>query len=84
MGTAEILGSIGSASTNFDSTLFIPSQSANGLEVNQYDIENDRWGEKLSFDLSDTKDDEGGSYIKIMNGKVIYQFMQQRMGIPFL
>jgi hypothetical protein len=70
VGPAEILGSIGGASANFDSTIFIPSQSANGLEVNQYDIENDRWGEKLSFDLSATKDDEGGSYTKIMNGKV--------------
>ena len=46
VGPAEILGSIGGASANFDSTIFIPSQSANGLEVNQYDIENDRWGDK--------------------------------------
>lgn len=69
VGTDEILGSIGSASI-FNSTLFISSQSANGLEVNQYNIENGKWDKKLTFDTGDSKDDEGGSYIKLLNGKL--------------
>ena len=70
VGPDEILGSIGGASAIFNSTIFIPSQSANGVEVNQYDIENDKWGKKLSFDLADTKDERSAPYIKIMNGKL--------------
>ncbi len=49
VGPAEILGSIGGASAIFNSTIFIPSQSANGVEVNQYDIENDKWGDKTNI-----------------------------------
>lgn len=66
----EILGSIGDSSAIFNSTIFIPSQSANGLEVNQYDIENDKWGKKLTFDLPHTEDSEDAPYIKLMNGKI--------------
>ena len=65
----ETLGSIGGSSAIYNSTLFIPSQTANGIEVNQYDIESDKWGKKLAFDLVDTKDDEEAPYIKVMNGK---------------
>lgn len=72
LGPNEILGSIADSSTIHNSTLFIPSQSANGVEVNQYDIENDKWGETLSFDLSDMKDDGDfdGAFTKLINGKL--------------
>ena len=68
-GPDKILGSIGGESVIFNSTIFIPSQSANGVEVNQYDIENEKWDTKLTFDLADTKDGES-PYMKIMNGKI--------------
>ncbi|HJF32457.1 MAG TPA: hypothetical protein K8V56_11880 [Sporosarcina psychrophila] len=66
---AEILESISGDSAIFNSTIFIPSQSANGLEVNQYDIENEKWDKKLTFDIVDTKNEES-PYIKVMNGKL--------------
>lgn len=69
VGPSEVLDSIGSASI-FNSTLFIPSHSVHGVDINRYDIENDKWDTKLTFDLGNTKDDEGGSYIKLMNGKL--------------
>lgn len=69
VGPDEILGSIGGESAIFNSTIFIPSQSANGVEVNQYDIENEKWDTKLTFDLVDTKDGES-PYMKLMNGKI--------------
>lgn len=65
----EKLVSLGGSSAIYNSTLFIPSQTANGIEVNQYDIESDKWGKKLSFDLVDTKNDEEAPYIKVRNGK---------------
>ena len=65
----EKLGSLGGSSAISNSTLFIPSQTANRIEVNLYDIESDKWGKKLSFDLVDTKNDEEAPYIKVMNGK---------------
>ncbi|MEK5068756.1 hypothetical protein [Sporosarcina sp. FSL K6-1508] len=66
---AEVLGSISGETTIFNSTIFITSQSANGLEVNQYNIENEKWDKKLTFDIVDTKDGES-PYIKAMNGKL--------------
>ena len=51
VGSDEILGSIGGSSAIYNSTLFIPSQTANGIEVNQYNIESEKWGKKLTFDL---------------------------------
>ena len=54
----EIRGTLGDSSAIFHSTIFIPSQSADHLEVNQYDIEKEKWGKKLSFDLPYNKEDE--------------------------
>ncbi|WP_438313212.1 hypothetical protein [Sporosarcina sp. FA9] len=64
-----MLGSIGDASAILDSAIFIPSQLANGLEVYVFDIENEEWGENLTFDLVDTND-EDMPYMKVMNGKL--------------
>ncbi|MEK5037543.1 hypothetical protein [Sporosarcina sp. FSL K6-3457] len=67
---SEMVESMDSSSAIYDSTIFIPSQTANSVEVHQYDIENDKWGEILSFDLSDTKDNERGFHTQIVNGKL--------------
>jgi len=66
----EILGLMDGSPAIHNSTLFIPSESANGVDIHQYDIENDKWGEILSFNLSDNKDNELGSHMQIMNGKL--------------
>lgn len=65
-----ILRFIGDSSAVFDSTIFIPSQSASGFEVNKYDIENEKWGKKLTVDLPNNTDGEGEPYINLMNGKI--------------
>lgn len=65
----EVLESIGDAPAILDATIFIPSQSANGLEVNMYDIENEEWGEKRTVALGDMKDDET-PYLQVVNGKL--------------
>ncbi|MFS0576157.1 hypothetical protein AB1K83_10995 [Sporosarcina sp. 179-K 3D1 HS] len=65
----EALNSINNASAILNSTLYIPSQSASGLEVHQYDIQNEKWGETLTYDL-DSMDDENAPYMKVMNGKL--------------
>ena len=66
----EIRRTLGDLSAIFHSTIFIPSQSADHLEVNQYDIEKGKWGKKLSFNLPYNKEDEGAPYIKVMSGKI--------------
>ncbi|WP_066259414.1 hypothetical protein [Neobacillus drentensis] len=66
----EIRGTLGDLSAIFHSTIFIPSQTAGRLEVNQYDIEKGKWGKKLSFNLPYNQEDEGAPYIKVMSGKI--------------
>lgn len=66
----EIRGTLGDSSAIFHSTIYIPSQSESGLEVDSYDIEKEKWGKKLIVDLSYNMEDEGAPYIKLMNGKI--------------
>jgi hypothetical protein len=66
----EILRSISNMSAIFQSTMYIPSISTTGLEVNQYDLEKEKWGKKLTVDVPNHTDDEGAPYIKLMNGKI--------------
>lgn len=61
---------VGETSAILDTTIYMPSQSANGLVVHMYDIENEEWGEKLTVALGDTKENNA-LYIKMMNGKMI-------------
>ncbi|MEK3889827.1 hypothetical protein [Bacillus sp. FSL K6-3431] len=65
----DLSGDIDSSAI-YDSTIFIPSQSASGLEVNQYDIEKRKWGKKLTFDLLPAKSGEDTPFVQLMNGKV--------------
>jgi len=67
----DIVGSMDASSAVHHSTVLIPSQTANGIEVSRYDIESDKWGETLSFDVPNRKTDEASSsYTKLMNGKL--------------
>lgn len=70
VGPADILDSIGSDSAIFNSTILIPTQAENSVEVSHYDIANEKWDKKLAFDLFGTKDDENAPYMKVMNGKI--------------
>lgn len=65
----EMLDSLDS-STISDSTIFIPSQLESGYEVSQYDIETEKWGNKIAFDLPDTKNGHNSPFMKLMNGKI--------------
>jgi hypothetical protein len=67
----EILGPKSESSTISNSTLFTSSQSENSLEVNQYDIENDKWGKKLTFDVPKPTVEEGVPFIKLMNENIV-------------
>lgn len=58
------------SSSIFDSTIFIQSQSGNGIDVSQYDIEKKEWVKELSFDFLETKDGKEDSYIKLMEGRI--------------
>jgi len=75
----DIVGSMDDSSAISNSIILIPSRTANGVEVSRFDIESEKWGETLSFDLSDMKDAEAGAYSKIMNGK-IYTFYTTNHG----
>ena len=66
----DIVGSMDDSSAIYNSTILIPSRTANGLDISQYDIESDKWGETLSFDLSDMKVDGAGTFTKLMNGNL--------------
>ena len=65
----EMLGLINTAAI-FNSTIYLHSLSANGLEISQYDVEKEEWGEKLTFELPIAENTEGTPYVKLMNGKI--------------
>ncbi|MGN7296714.1 hypothetical protein [Ferdinandcohnia sp. SAFN-114] len=52
-----------------DTTIYIPNQSPNGIEVNQYNIEKDSWGEKQIFKVEQEKG-EHAPFIELQNGKI--------------
>jgi len=53
----------------YDTTVYIPNQSPNGIEVNQYNIENNSWGEKQLFNVEHDKG-EHEPFIELQNGKI--------------
>ncbi|WP_338448633.1 hypothetical protein R4Z09_20760 [Niallia oryzisoli] len=53
-----------------DSTIFIHNRSANGIEVNQYDMEKEEWENPLTFELPLSANKKDQPYIKFMNGKM--------------
>jgi hypothetical protein len=62
-----------------NSKIFIVSPSGNGLEVSQYDIEKEEWGQNLHFDFLETQPSEDDSFITLLEGKV-YQFASNKNG----
>ncbi|MFS0862295.1 hypothetical protein [Fredinandcohnia sp. 179-A 10B2 NHS] len=65
----ELLEQVGAASI-FGSTIFIPTHTATGLEVSQYDIETEKWGKVQKFDIVLSENGDESPYLKLMNGKV--------------
>lgn len=53
-----------------DSAIFVYNLSANGVEVNQYDMVKEEWGNPLTFELPLSASKENQPYIKFMNGKM--------------
>lgn len=56
----------------YGSDIFVHTPSANGIEVNQYDMEKEEWGNKLTFETSLSEEMKAQPYIKFMNGKVYF------------
>lgn len=65
----ELVEQVGAASI-FGSTIFIPTHTATGLEVSQYDIETGKWGQVQKFDIVLSESSDESPYLKLMNGKV--------------
>lgn len=55
--------------TLYNNTVYIPNPTLNGIEVKQYNIENDSWGEKQLFKVEHDKG-EHEPFIKLQNGKI--------------
>ncbi|MCS0543415.1 hypothetical protein NXY55_25890, partial [Aeromonas veronii] len=55
--------------TLYDNTVYIPNPTPNGIEVNQYNIEKDSWGEKQLFKVKHDKG-EHAPFIELLNGKI--------------
>lgn len=53
-----------------NTTLYIPSQLEDRLEVEQYDLVNEEWKNPIVFDLSDKKKTIDEPFIKLMDGKI--------------
>lgn len=66
----EILASIDGTTAIYNSTIYFIQHTVNGVDAIQYDIENEKWGETLSFDIADRRDSEEGAFTKILNGKL--------------
>ncbi|MFZ3591739.1 hypothetical protein ACOI1C_21605 [Bacillus sp. DJP31] len=66
----EELGFSSDSYSIFESTLYIPSQTPNGLEVTQYDIEAEKWGEKQVVDVVFSGKEVDAPYMKQLNGKI--------------
>lgn len=58
------------ASAIYEAKIYIPSLSADGVDVNVYDIEKQEWDDKLTVALADMKEDEA-PFIQMINGKLI-------------
>ncbi|MFJ7730759.1 hypothetical protein ACIQXF_02570 [Lysinibacillus sp. NPDC097231] len=54
----------------YESYIYIPVHSANGLELNRYNIEKKQWEEPLNIKYSSKVSDEDIPFLKITDGKV--------------
>ncbi|MEQ2525074.1 hypothetical protein WMO40_00060 [Bacillaceae bacterium CLA-AA-H227] len=62
-------------STIIDSTLYVSSRVDSGLELSQYDLEKDEWGEKKAVDLPKYKNGYESMYTNLMNGKIYTAYL---------
>ncbi len=65
----EITESLHSAVVS-DSMIFLPVYTEEAIEISQYDIEKEEWGEKQIFHIDHAKDSETVPYIQLLNGKI--------------
>ena len=61
----------------YGSAIFVHTPSANGIEVNQYDMEKEEWGNKLTFETSLSEDKEGSALYKIHEWKSLFHSFNQ-------
>ncbi|WP_413305978.1 hypothetical protein AA0X95_04820 [Bacillus sp. 1P10SD] len=66
----EMLGSINNLAAVSQSSIYIPSQTAKGIEVNTYDIKNQKWGTKLTIEIVQNKNGESSPYMKLIYDKL--------------
>ncbi|WP_449620760.1 hypothetical protein [Robertmurraya sp. Marseille-Q9965] len=64
-------------STIVDSKLYISTPLENGIEVTQYDIEKDKWGEKSVIELPKYKNSDESIYTNLMNGKIYVAYLTE-------
>ena len=55
-----------------DEDIFIPIYSANGIEMNQYNIEKKQWGEPINFNYPSVAKDGNKPFLKLLDGKLYF------------
>ena len=65
----EVIGFIDN-SLIVDSTVYIPVQTENEIEIIQYDIETQKWDKKQTFAVEQSKDAEDAPFVKLQDGKI--------------
>ena len=56
--------------TRLGSTIYMYNLTVNGLELNHYNIETKKWGEKRTFNFPNQTYEENAPYFEVLNGKV--------------
>ncbi|WP_449538008.1 hypothetical protein [Ferdinandcohnia sp. Marseille-Q9671] len=66
----EELSGVISNSTISGSTIFVPNQVEDGVIVEQYDIEAEKWGNKQTFAVNQSEDAKDAPAVKLLNEKL--------------
>ena len=56
--------------TLLGSTIYMYNLTVNGLELNHYNIETKKWGEKRTFNFPNQTYEENAPYFEMLNGKI--------------
>lgn len=65
----ELAGSMENSSIE-NSTVFVPVQTLNGVDVTQYDIGTRKWEKKQTFTFEPSENSEDAPFVKLQNGKI--------------